>query len=137
MFSFFKPSSSQSFTDLGLLLLRVLVFIMLIPHGYDKLLSFLDGANDFPDPLHLGVRFSHFMTVFGEVAGPILLILGLFTRVAAVGGIGLFFVIAFVIHGSDPFGDKEHALLYLIPALTLLLTGAGEYSLDAALFQKK
>lgn len=137
MFSFFKPSSSQSFTDLGLLLLRVLVFIMLIPHGYDKLLSFLDGANDFPDPLHLGVRFSHFMTVFGEVAVPILLILGLFTRVAAVVEIGLFLVIAFVIHGSDPFGDKEHALLYLIPALTLLLTGAGEYSLDAALFQKK
>lgn len=137
MLSFFKPSSSQSFTDLGLLLLRVLVFIMLIPHGYDKLLSFFDGASDFPDPLHVGVRVSHFMTVVGEVLVPILLIVGLFTRVAAIIEIGLFLVIAFVIHGSDPFGDKEHALLYLIPSITLLLSGAGKYSLDAVLFQKR
>ncbi|AYQ33127.1 DoxX family protein [Runella sp. SP2] len=137
MFSFFKPSSSQSFTDLGLLVLRIFVFIMLIPHGYDKLLSFLDGANDFPDPLHVGVRFSHFMTVLGEIFIPLLLIFGLFTRIAAVVEVGLFLVIAFVIHGSDPFGDKEHALLYLVPSLALLLTGAGKYSLDAALFQKK
>ena len=40
-------------------------------------------------------------------------------------------VAVFVQHAADPFGKKELALLYLVPALTLLFTGAGRFSLDA------
>jgi putative oxidoreductase len=39
-------------------------------------------------------------------------------------------VAAFVIHGSDPFSGKELALMYLVPFLTLVFTGAGRFSLD-------
>jgi putative oxidoreductase len=42
-------------------------------------------------------------------------------------------VAAFIIHGDDPFAKKEFALLYAIPFLTLVFTGAGKFSLDAKL----
>jgi putative oxidoreductase len=36
-----------------------------------------------------------------------------------------------IIHGSDPFGDKEHALIYLMAYLALWLLGSGRFSVDA------
>jgi putative oxidoreductase len=137
MLDFFRPSSKTAYVDLGIFILRVFVFLLLIPHGYDKLLNFLDGAADFPDPLHVGAPFSHFLAVVGEVAAPILLILGLLTRFASVVEIIHFLVVAFMMHANEPLDAKEHALLYLIPSVMLLLTGAGKYSLDSLLFQQK
>ncbi len=122
MFAFFKPSSKASYFDTGILILRVFVPLLLIPHGYDKLLNFLDGAADFPDPLHVA---------------PVLIIFGLFTRLASVVEIVHFLVVAFMMHANEPLDAKEHALLYLIPNVMLLLTGAGKYSLDNLFFKKK
>ena len=36
-----------------------------------------------------------------------------------------------MVHGADPFAKKELALLYGAGALTLMLTGPGQLSLDA------
>ena len=44
-----------------------------------------------------------------------LLIIGLFTRQAVIPLIITMLVAIFVIHGDDPFKDKEMAILYLIP----------------------
>ena len=38
---------------------------------------------------------------------------------------------------SDPWGKKELALLYAVPFATLLLTGAGSWSLDGLLPRRK
>jgi putative oxidoreductase len=40
-------------------------------------------------------------------------------------------VAAFGAHAGDPIGDKEHALLFLVPYLVLALMGGGKYSLDS------
>ncbi|MEZ4904271.1 MAG: DoxX family protein [Spirosomataceae bacterium] len=136
MLDFFHPRNTTRFVDTALLMLRIFVPLLLIPHGYDKLLSFLEGAVNFPDPLHIGVRFSHALAVLGEVVAPLFIILGLFTRIAAVIEMGHFLVVAFLMHANEPLADKEHALLYLIPYTVILLTGAGRYSLDALFFKK-
>jgi putative oxidoreductase len=60
-----------------------------------------------------------------------LLLIGLYTRLALIPLVICLFVIVFVVHGEDPLGDKEHAILYLAPYLTLMLTGPGKYSLDS------
>ena len=39
-------------------------------------------------------------------------------------------VAVLVVHGAGPFAEKEIALLYLVPFVTLLLTGPGKISLD-------
>ena len=42
-------------------------------------------------------------------------------------------VAAFIVHGEDPFQKKEFALLYAVPFLMLIFTGAGAFSVDARL----
>ena len=39
-------------------------------------------------------------------------------------------VAAFMVHWEDPLSDKEHALLFFFPALALVLTGPGKWSID-------
>lgn len=126
----FLPQSA----DLGLLILRAtLGFTMLILHGWGKLTGFAELAPKFvklfgvvPSQISLG------LAVFAEVGGSVLLILGLFTRFAALNLAITMAVAFFVAHGaklSGP-GSGELALIYLTGYLTLLFAGAGKFSAD-------
>jgi putative oxidoreductase len=128
---FLKPTLSSPNADWGLLILRVGVSLLMLTHGYGKLQNFLNGATDFPDPLHIGPVVSMGLVVFSEFICSILLILGLFTRLALIPLIITMLVIVFNIHIADPLDVKEHALLFLFPYISLFLTGAGSFSLDA------
>ena len=131
---YLKPTSLPNQVSLAVLVLRLSFGFLMISHGYDKLQEFLAGKHDFPDPLHVSPVISHGLTVFAEFFCSILLILGLLTRPALIFLIGCMGIITFSIHGSDPLGDKEHALLYLYTYLAIFLTGAGKYSIDAKVF---
>lgn len=133
---YLKPIALPNQVSLAILILRLSFGFLMIPHGYGKLQEFLKGnSNDFPDPLHVSPMISHGLTVFAEFFCSILLILGLFTRPALVILLGCMAIISFSIHGADPLGDKEHALLYLFTYLAIFLTGAGKFSVDAKLFK--
>jgi len=132
---YLKPASLPNQVSLAVLVLRLSFGFLMIPHGYDKLQEFLAGNHDFPDPLHVSPLVSHGLTVFAEFFCSILLVLGLFTRPALVILIGCMAIVSFSIHGSDPLGDKEHALLYLFAYLSIFLTGAGKYSIDEKIFK--
>jgi putative oxidoreductase len=43
-------------------------------------------------------------------------------------------IITFSIHGSDPLGNKEHAILYFITYLAIFFAGPGKYSIDMKVF---
>ncbi len=131
---YLTPSVLSNQASLAILILRVGFALLLIPHGYDKLQEFLAGHHDFPDPLHVTPIVSHGLTIFAEFFCSVLLFLGLFTRPALIVLIACMAIIVFFIHGNDPLGDKEHALLYLLAYISIFLTGAGKYSLDARLF---
>ena len=128
------PGSHDPLSSLGLLILRVLVGgFMLFAHGWPKLAGFSAKSGGFPDPLGIGSAPSLTLAVFAEVVCALALMLGIFTRAAAVPLLITMLVAAFLVHGSDPFQKKEFALLYAIPFLALILTGAGKHSLDAKL----
>lgn len=131
---YLSPNVLSNQVSFAILILRVGFALLLIPHGYDKLQEFLAGHHDFPDPLHVTPIVSHGLTVFAEFFCSVLLFLGLFTRPALLVLIVCMAIITFVIHGNDPLGDKEHALLYLLAYICIFLTGAGKYSLDARIF---
>ena len=52
---------------------------------------------------------------------------------ATIRSVAMMGVAAFVVHGSDPLGDKELALLYLVCFAAVGALGAGKWSLDAVL----
>jgi putative oxidoreductase len=126
-------------TDLALLLLRVwygasLVFL----HGWDKLINFSSRSSGFVDPFGIGRPSSLVLAIGGEVVCAAFLVLGLFTRFAAIGS-GVTMGVAFwLIHGTKLRGDNngELAFLYLGVFVALFIAGAGRFSLDARMGAK-
>ena len=120
--------------DLGKLVLRLTVGVLLLFHGTHKVLGGIDGikqmvsAHGMPDVLAYGVYL-------GEVVGPVLVILGLFSR---IGGllIGANMLVAILLAGMasiaaiNPVGGYalELECLYLFCGVSVALLGAGSYS---------
>ncbi|MDC1174288.1 DoxX family protein [Bacteriovoracaceae bacterium] len=122
--------------DLGLLILRLsLGLTMLFAHGLPKLMNYSAKMNTFPDPLGVGNSFSLALAVFSEFICAALISLGVFTRYTVIPLIITFFVIFFVVHGTDPFGKRELAFIYLCGYIALFFTDGGKLSLDR-LFRK-
>ncbi|MGI9546309.1 MAG: DoxX family protein [Flavobacteriaceae bacterium] len=117
-------------TDIGLALLRILPSIFLLTHGWGKFNNLISGNFEFADPIGIGSSPSLFLAVIGEFVCPILIILGLKTRWAAVPSAITMFVAAFIHHSSDPFGTKEKALLFLVIFVVIFLVGPGRFSID-------
>lgn len=118
-------------SSIGLLILRVWVgLILAFQHGLGKLTSFAQRSESFADPLGVGSPISLSLVVFAEFFCSLALVLGLFTRAAVIPLIITMLVAAFVIHGDDPFGRKELALMFLGPFIAFLFTGPGKFSLD-------
>lgn len=120
-----------SIEHLSLLILR-LVFggLMLWNHGLPKLQKLLAGNTSFADPLGMGPEASLYLAVFSEFLCGLFLVLGLFTRWVSIPLLFTMFVAAFIVHWSDPLGDKELAIAYMAVYVVLLLKGGGRYSLD-------
>jgi putative oxidoreductase len=123
-------------------ILRVGIGLILIPHGAQKLFGWFGGAGF--------VRFIQIFESLGykpgtlwvtivaltEFVGGILLVLGLFTRAAALAVV-IFMVVA--VHYTSAKGffwlqqGSEYSLLILIVGVVFLIRGGGEYSLDRKL----
>ena len=110
----------------------------MMTHGWPKFQRLLDqwGSEDgvkFFDFMGLGPEISLILTVLAELVAPALLIVGIQTRLAAIPAAFTMGVAAFVVHGSDPLGDKELALLYLVCFAAVAALGGGRWSVDGLL----
>ncbi len=116
--------------NLALLILRLGFGILMANHGYDKLVHFSEYQPQFMDFMGLGKPLSLGLTVFAELFCSVLLVLGLFTRLACIPLIIVTLVIIFKANDADFFGKAEIAVLYFTGYLALLFTGAGRWSVD-------
>ena len=122
-----KPSGS----DIGLFLLRVSFSgMMILQHGWKKLVNFSSIAPKFPDPLAVGSQLSLALAVLGEVIFPVMIIVGLRTRLAAVPAAITMAVAAFLVHAGDPLKEREMALVYLFAFVAIAFLGPGRISWD-------
>ncbi len=138
MINFFSTSPNQYFYNIGVLLLRGTAGVFMITHGWPKLQNLMtSGEIMFPDPLGFGAETSLVLAVFAEVLCAFLLVIGLATRLAAIPLIITMAVAVFIIHQNDGFAKQEMGALYLIIFITLLITGAGKYSLDYLLSRRR
>lgn len=124
--------------DLGLLLVRLLSGGMMLTHGIPKIDRLLgEGPVKFADPFGLGPEISLVLVLFAEVACSILVMIGFKTRLATLPLMFTMLVAAFLIHGADPFGEKELPLLFLTVFGSILISGAGSYSVDRVMEERK
>lgn len=142
---FFDCGTRDATASLGILALRVMVGLMMfIGHGLPKIENFATRKEFFyvPDffPLSLMNPSVSLMACIGaEVVAAWLIVIGFATRSAAFV-LGFCMVIAaFGALGAAPWflrsptlvETKELSLMYLIPMVAIILSGAGGYSLDA------
>ena len=119
--------------SLGLLILRLSIGTMLIHHGYEKTADINNFADAFVRPI--GIPFpilSSYIAAYSEIYGSWLVIVGLFTRFAAlsiVGTIGVAIYHAIVTAGFNIY-LLELLILYMGGSLCILLLGSGDFALD-------
>lgn len=128
-----RLSFLPTYTDLGLLILRLWAAVpMLVLHGWPKLVGFSARSSAFADPFGIGSLTSLVLVIVGEVFGSLLLVLGMFSRLAATMGLigmAVAFVHAHEARFTGPRGG-ELAFLFLGMYVVLLVAGPGRFSLD-------
>lgn len=131
------------FLDLGFLVARVLIGLLMAAHGAQKLFGWFGGhglqaTGEFFG--QLGFRPARLVAIaaaLGEFTSGLLIALGLFGPVGPALMLAVMVVAALSVHWRNGLfatsNGIELPLLYSIAALRFALTGPGRYSLDAAL----
>lgn len=115
----------------AMFILRLALGILLMSHGYSKLVHFNSMSGHFMNFLGIGRSISLSLVIFAELFCTVFIILGLFTRLAAIPIIILLAVAIFKAHNGQIFGDGEKAMLYLAGYLAIILIGPGRVSVDS------
>lgn len=124
-------------TDIALLLLRVGSGLMLLTHGWAKIINFSERLNSFADPIGFGPALSLQLVIFAEFFCAIFLALGLMSRVVLIPLLINMAVITFIVHADDPFSKQELPLFFFISFLVLFLMGPGKFSIDSLINKRK
>ncbi|AEI39084.1 DoxX family protein [Paenibacillus mucilaginosus] len=130
-------------TALGLFLIRLVVGVLFIGHGAQKLFGWFGGygpkgTGGWMDSI--GIKPGVLMAVLAglmELAGGLLFTLGLLTPLAAVLLAATMLGAIVKVHGANGLWSTsngyEYPLVLLVVVIGIALTGAGALSLDALL----
>lgn len=133
--------------DLGLLIIRIIIGVLMAFYGYEKLMNFDAMAkSEFWQSVNFLCTTGTIplaLTVFAELLCSLFLIVGLLTRISLFF---LLFCMAYIFlvvmpnqiisKGSNGY-EFNNAFTYFVIYLGLFFTGAGKYSLDKMFFDKK
>lgn len=132
----------------GTTLLRLVLGVVFFAHGAQLMLGWFGGfgvhasMQVFTGTLHIPAALA-FLAICTEFLGGLALILGFFTRLAAVG-IGIDMIVAVIMvhrqfgffmnwYGTQKGEGYEYHLLVIAMAIYLLIEGAGALSVDRIL----
>src|SRR3989344_892173 len=128
---------SNKIQDYFYFLFRVVVGVLFLQHGGQKLFGWFGGLGGNPAELISLMGLAGVIEFFGGLA----IVLGLFTRLAAVITAAEMIIAYFMVHlpqGQIPLLNQgEPALLFFVSFLVLLAYGAGKWSLGKILFKKE
>lgn len=131
-----NPLSPHTLDDLGKLILRLTLGILILLHGIAKLRHGIGPIEGMVTGAGLPA-FLAYGVYAGEVLGPILLILGLYARIGAALIVGNMLVAFLLAHTGElttltDMGGWALELqgMFLFTAVALLLMGPGRISID-------
>jgi putative oxidoreductase len=123
--------------SIGLFFLRVSSSaLLLIVHGWPKVIHFSAELSIIDDPLHIDRLSTLLLAIFAEVICPLFIIPGLFTRFAAIPILILLAVASIGVHPEWTIFEAQFSILFGIIFLALAITGAGKLSVDALLLNR-
>ncbi|QJP09488.1 DoxX family protein [Pseudomonas multiresinivorans] len=115
---------------LALLFMRVAAALLLLQvHGLPKLLHWQSELQRIEDPFGLGAAPTLALAVFAEVLCPILLILGVFARLACLPVVAVLLVALVFVHPQWSLEEGQFAWWMLILFAGLAIAGPGSYRL--------
>ena len=137
----------QTEDDVSVLIARLFLGVVILPHGLQKLLGMFGGFGfsatvDFF--VNSGIPAAvAFLIIIGESFGAVGLIIGFLSRLAALGITLIMLGAIFLVHlpngffmnwsGNQPGEGFEYHLLAIGLALVVLIKGGGKWSVDGAL----
>ncbi len=123
--------------DIGLLILRVSLGVLMLFHGAGKLQSGVSMIGDMLTDKGLPA-FIAYGVIIGEVIAPVLMIIGFRTRIAALIFAFNMVVAVAMAHAGDVFKLTEHGSwaielqgLYFFGGLALFFTGGGKFGVSS------
>ena len=131
-------SASPFCQNAGLALIRIIVGLFMVYHGWEvfdeeAMNKYLEW-DTFKNP---SAKTMIYAGKVAELIAGILLVFGLFTRIAAILVIGTLGYIAFFVGNGQVWADAQHPFLFVLLGLLFFFTGPGKYSLDHILFNRK
>jgi putative oxidoreductase len=131
----------EELVNLGLLCVRIILGVIFIAHGSQKLFGAWGGSGidkfaenlqkmDVPAPTLMA-----YVAASSELGGGLLVLLGLFARIGALAIAGVMIVAILKVHLRNGFFAPpgfEYPLALLGMALAILLAGPGEFSIQRA-----
>ena len=128
-------------SDVGLLILRLVLGLTLAAHGYNKFF----GGGRIPGTAgwfeSIGMKYGKFQAVVAattEISAGLGLAAGLLTPIPAAGFVALMLVAAWTVHRHNGFfivkEGWEYNLILAVTAVAVATTGPGKLSLDYQIF---
>ena len=149
MSNLFSTSLFSTSPDWTLTAIRITLGVVFFAHGAQKVFGWFGGAGlegtlrTMHDHLHLPIALA-FLAVMSEFLGGAGLIVGLLSRVAAVGVCVTMLSAIVMVHGRNGLfmnwlGDRkghgiEYHLLAIALAIAIVVRGSGALSLDRLLY---
>ncbi len=123
--------------DIGKLILRVSLGVLILFHGMNKIIYGVEGVKH----LLSNAGYSEFLAYgvyLGEVIVPIFLILGFYARVASIVLALNMFIAILLAYGGSLFHLSKHGglamelpLFYFIASIVIFILGSGRYAVNS------
>lgn len=126
-------STNPISNSVGTLVARIIVGIYFMIHSYE--LFNADAMKDFADFLSKDLHFPYpllmaYLRTSIEFFGGLMLVLGIYTRIAAILIMLTMLVATFTAGKGDIFGDAELNIIYVGFCITIFLMGSGKHSIQ-------
>lgn len=122
--------------DVGKLILRISLALMMLLHGIAKLQHGVDWISGSLQSMGLPGFFAYGVYI-GEIVAPLMVLAGYYTRIGALLMVGNMVVAVVLAHRGDIFSLGSHGgwaielqAFYLFTALSLVFLGGGKYAVN-------